>query len=362
MATLFVRGKYYYIRFYDRLLGYSKYISTGCPTTREGKMVAMRKLREIQTQLILNRFDPLSGGFFQKRQAESLKVSEGFKRFLEKREEKNEKIAPKTLEAYNLGLMKLYEAIGDTYVHTVTPAVNKSLKDTFDKAESSLNTRSVYTRALHSLFEFFVSEGITKQNPINALPVIKKRPKAIQLKEIRRMLGYLKEREEYYHTDNRKQSFRQAYDLIKFLALSGFRINEADSLDWTDIDMENRLILVVHNKKENREDLYFPIHKELYEHLLSMNPKPEGKVFDAFQDKRSIRSIWETMNEKLGMDYNIHQLRKTTATVLSNGAVSHLTVQNFIRHKSFQTTLDSYAEAKAKAMRDEIESKVKFDL
>ncbi|MGE5352624.1 MAG: tyrosine-type recombinase/integrase [Acidobacteriota bacterium] len=362
MANLFARGKYYYIRFYDKVLGYSKYVSTGCPTTREGKMVAMRKLRDMQAQITLNRFDPLSGGFFQKRQGESLKVSEGFKRFLEKKEEQNEQIAPKTLEAYNLGLAKLYEAIGDTYIHTITPAVNKSLKATFDKADNSDNTRSVYTRALHSLFEFFTSEGFTKQNPINSLPVIKKRPKAISLKDIRRMLGYLKEREEYYHTENRKQSFRQAHDLVKFLALSGFRINEADSLDWQDVDMESRLILVVHNKKENREDLYFPLHKELYEHLLSMGPKTEGKVFGAFQDKRSIRSIWDTMQEKLGMDYNIHQLRKTTATVLSNNEVSHVTVQNFIRHRNFQTTLDSYAEAKAKAMREEIESKVKFDL
>lgn len=102
MASSFLRGNYWHIRFYDRVLGYTCSIATGCPKTREGKVQANKKLRDVETKLYLNRFDPLVGGFKKKLDHKPLRISEGFELFKTERANNDKDTAEKTLESYRV--------------------------------------------------------------------------------------------------------------------------------------------------------------------------------------------------------------------------------------------------------------------
>lgn len=91
------------------------------------------------------------------------------------------------------------------------------------------------------------------ENPVRATPPEKKEPEPVPLEDVRKILDYLKKRQEEYKKSDRSKIYKQAYDLIKLLALSGLRISEADALKWEDINLIEDL-MTVHNIKEKRED------------------------------------------------------------------------------------------------------------
>ncbi len=121
---------------------------------------------------------------------------------------------------------------------------------------------------------------------------------------------------------------------------SGFRINEAVSLKWENVDFVlNRIIL--ENKKAKRKE-EFPLYDVLKDFMLEFN-KSGGSVF-GYKAIDGLK-FWSRGMKILGFDYTLHNLRKTFATELVNGSVSVFDAMKLLRHKNVETTMKYYTYA-----------------
>lgn len=225
------------------------------------------------------------------------------------------------------------------------------------------NSCSIYSRHLSVLFNFFVTREFIKKNPVKPIPIKKKKIVTIPQDELEKILKYL-----YVEREN-----IDAYDLIYFLYLTGFRIGEALTLKWRDINFDLGIISVK-NHKAKREEVA-PLLSQLRPHLNSMKirtkPTSEDDFIFVYRDRKcsffsraqiSIQrqeKIAELRDRKFTEEeieniiagtkfepkYNLHMLRKTYITVLSKcKEITPFNLQTLARHSNLKTTLEHYTE------------------
>ena len=127
---------------------------------------------------------------------------------------------------------------------------------------------------------------------------------------------------------------------------AGFRINEASTLKWADIDFGNGVIYLYRTKVSN--DDFIPMIPHLHTTLFNRQNSVEGEyVFPGrFGGHKTIQNnrALEAAFKRTGIsDISSHNMRKTFATrLLSRGAVI-TDVQHLLGHSSVKTTERTYA-------------------
>ncbi len=127
---------------------------------------------------------------------------------------------------------------------------------------------------------------------------------------------------------------------------AGFRINEASTLKWADIDFGNGVIYLYRTKVSN--DDFIPMTPRLHTTLLNRQNSVDGEyVFPGrFGGHKTIQNnrALEAAFKRAGItDISSHNMRKTFATrLLSRGAVI-TDVQHLLGHSSVKTTERAYA-------------------
>ena len=126
----------------------------------------------------------------------------------------------------------------------------------------------------------------------------------------------------------------------------GFRINEASTLQWSDVDFDNGVIYLYRSKVSN--DDFIPMTNRLRTTLLNRQKSVEGDyVFPGrhgghktIQNNRALEAAFK----RAGLtDVSSHNMRKTFATrQLSRGAAI-TDVQHLLGHASVKTTERAYA-------------------
>jgi integrase len=127
---------------------------------------------------------------------------------------------------------------------------------------------------------------------------------------------------------------------LRFIMLTGLRLNEVLPLRWDDIDLE-RGFLTLHDPK-NRTPRRVPLSGPSVELLELATPK-EGNPF-VFPGRRpgahlvDLKRIWERVIERTGIKTTSHDLRRTFASISLSGGLPLAAVGKLLGHKSTQTT------------------------
>lgn len=155
--------------------------------------------------------------------------------------------------------------------------------------------------------------------------------------------------------------------LIAVLALSGIRRSEAATLRWRDIDFDNGVITVVHGKGDKRREA--PLAGDLALEALRgwhmAQPTDYQYVFTSVQrwgvvgadapiTGTDVYRIVEETEQRTGIEFNPHDLRRTFITEALDRGASLATVQAAAGHARGETTLRYAKTVDARKARQEL--------
>ncbi|MDZ5584479.1 site-specific integrase [Enterococcus cecorum] len=262
-------------------------------------------------------------------------------------------------------------------------AVNEWSKklDSFDKLNSYCSR----------LMKYAISLELVDKNPFEYVIKPKSKDKDDKIKfytkeELQTILNYLESRTHSEDELQRHQEFFY-YCLVRLLAFSGLRINEALALEWSDIDF-NACTLSVSKTLSKTEKGFKPstpktkasvrtipldtktmqvlkawrtIHKE----LLFMNGKRSEVVFCDMDGVQLIyNGYWYQLTNRMKDIHtpllNFHAFRHTHASLLFASGVSMKEVQTRLGHSSIQLTMDIYTHLLPDQQTKTIEKLAKF--
>lgn len=257
-------------------------------------------------------------------------------------------LTPNSITSVNYCVDLLIRYCGNKFISAYTLQDYHNFILALNSYGLSQQSQGVVTRTLYAIFNYYVLNEVIPKNVIKVIKPASKKPVAIAKEDLVLILGKLREKNIH------------AYNFTKFLYLSGFRIGEAITLVWEDIDFEKNLI-VVRNHKAKRLDL-LPLLSDLKNHLLSLPSRGNSvRVFPAYTSVDGLKfftriqeDIWGVGNHR----YSLHQLRKTFVTKLISEGVHMFHVKTLARHSDIRTTLMFYAEENITNLRKELDGKI----
>jgi len=159
---------------------------------------------------------------------------------------------------------------------------------------------------------------------------------------------------------------------VRLALLSGMRSDEIRTLQWSQCDLERRMVTVGRAKTSSGTGREIPMNESLYAVLsahASWYAARFGAIRPAFylfpwgspqpSDPRravtSFKHAWETLREEAGVDCRLHDLRHCFATALAEAGVPEGTMLALMGHMS-RRMLEKYSHIRVKAKRDAMDS------
>ncbi len=219
------------------------------------------------------------------------------------------------------------------------------------KAEASTWTAKKYYTHLASAFQTAVRWNYLSSNPFKL--VVK--PKTVELVP------------QYFSKDEFRKLYdkidREEYREICIIALyTGLRLGELTNLQWGDIDLTNRILLLRNRDgftTKTRKNRTIPLNESVYNLLMNMKAKASCDfVFHdrklKLKDKRvSKRFKVYVRKAELNDKLHFHSLRHTFASWLVQAGVSLYEVQRLLGHSNISVT-QVYAHLQPEKLHDTV--------
>lgn len=197
--------------------------------------------------------------------------------------------------------------------------------------------------AIRSFCKWSIREGYREDDPTIQTDWPKKTrpaPRTPRRETIRRMLQVI----EVPTTDlENKDLWRwQRNRRVIYLALyAGLRLSEIAALEWSDIDLHKRTILVRDGK--NGKDRTVPINKTLLHELQQVSESERsgavaGLLGGVCGSRKGLCHVFDRWLDGLGVKVTAHQLRHTFATELLDRGVDLRYIQELLGHEDIATT------------------------
>lgn len=311
-----------------------------------------------------------------------LKLSEGLEEF------KKEKSVPgsrkelkaKTIINYDLAVEHMIKACGNKKIYKYSHEDYVRLLYYFESFEvpagkvrkksgewqqkfrpMSINSRSVYTRTLRSLWNFFLQKHYTAANIIEAIDEEGREPAPIPSNEMHTIIKYFQDDKVYPHH----------YWIIYFMLLTGCRPSSAIAQLKEDINFKRKIITIKNvksGKRKKKEYYLFPLYNELKNLLLQMNVKEgdKGRLFDMYaivpQNYTWPLSFWKRAMQYLykvkliSTKYKLKQIRPTFISFLVNELKLDIyVVYKLADHADIKITDKHYIDFKLDGVRKELD-------
>lgn len=150
--------------------------------------------------------------------------------------------------------------------------------------------------------------------------------------------------------------------ILTMLAYTGIRKSELLHLDWHDVNLGQKYIVIRNSK--NKTDRIVPLHDRvmnlldvyLSQRLLLKNYALFTGEKDNRLSKNSLDNLYKTyliLSGLSGKGYTIHSLRHTFATRLLNKNVNLYKIKSLLGHRSIEST-EIYLHVTSKGLRDSI--------
>lgn len=387
---------YYWLRYYDKLepdpQKRRKSLNTKIPVTKSDlsrknngqKILGSPEVRQLARELKMG----LAKSFIENKAGvklkKKIKVSEGYEEFKETRSVPGSKkfLKKKTIINYDKAVKHFITCCTDKYIHKCTESDYVKLLHYFDEYKipgrtkrdkknkivsreyksMSINSRSIYTRTLHSLWNFFVEQNYANQNIIESIQPEEKDPDPILFEDMRTIINYLKDDKEYPHH----------YWIICFMLLTGCRPSSAIVQLKEKIDFKRKYISIQNVKtgaRKGKQDYKFPLYNELYKLLteeMGVKPGDKGRLFDMYkvvpENYTWSLSFWDRkinllLKAKLiERKYTLKQIRPTFTSFLINVlGVDIYVVYKLADHANIKVTDKHYIDFNVSRARKELD-------
>lgn len=193
-------------------------------------------------------------------------------------------------------------------------------------------------RTLKRIFEYAIEIGAFLKNPAHSLKTLKDAPKEIIVptrKQFDRLISTL---EKMTQKDARS---RYAIELVKLLAYSGMRLNEAVSITWEEIDFDRELFTVSGGEKgtkngEIRNVPIFPRFRAFLEEIRAQRAEIGGESINSGQvsQTKTARTAIESACKTAKLPkFDHHCLRHYFVSNAIENGVDFKTIAQWIGHK-----------------------------
>lgn len=197
--------------------------------------------------------------------------------------------------------------------------------------------------SLKSLYKYLIRKKIITKNPMNLIKIPKlekKLPKFLYYDELEQILNL--------PDQNTPLGLRDAL-LLEMFYSTGIRVSEIINIKISDINFDDRRILITGKGNKERYVLYGSKMERLLQNYLSNSrplllPKNNNYLFlnryGNILTDRGVRKILDTILKKGAIDKQIspHVLRHTFATHMLDSGADIKIVQELLGHESLATT------------------------
>lgn len=249
-------------------------------------------------------------------------------------------LATKRIEGKSENTIKYYNDVIGTFVNHLdrrifeVTAFDLRLYLSMYKEKRKVNNRTLENtrKVLSSFFSWLYDEEFIPHNPCRAVKQIK------YDKVIRKPFSG-------EQLEKLKNSCTNARDmaLVHFLHATGCRVSEVVAVDITDIDFQNRE-LVVYGKGGKERTVYLTTVAAMYiQEYISSREDDSKALFVGKGSKRIKKNAIETILRKLGKQAGVdnvhpHRFRRTLATELIDRGAALQDVQRILGHEDIRTT------------------------
>ena len=253
-----------------------------------------------------------------------------------------------------------------------TPLIQSIVNNLADKTNKGEEGAFLYYDSIHALNKRILQYGVTMQaipsNPARDVVLPRNTQKAKRQKvkhfdneELKKFLVYLG------NLDSNRYRYYYEATLYKFLLATGCRINEALSLSWSDIDLDNAVVHIT--KTLNRElEINSPKSKASYrdididlatidmlkQYKLRQTKEAwkigqrESVVFSDFiheyPSSSKLKRRLLTHFKRAGVpNIGFHGFRHTHASLLLNSGIPYKELQYRLGHSTLSMTMDIYS-------------------
>lgn len=149
------------------------------------------------------------------------------------------------------------------------------------------------------------------------------------------------------------------YKVMFMFLLRGRRAGEVLSLDWSNINLENKTYTIMDSQSKIRKTLTFSLDDELIEHLKRLDVKEIGIVFVSNRTSGRFvkfpRTLFNNMKARCGItDMKLHDFRHLLGFTLVNNNVALESIQRALGHSKITTT-QKYSNQKEKMAKDAVD-------
>ena len=272
----------------------------------------------------------------------------------------NEKIgkmlSPRTLEAYDWGLVKFDEWLGKKDIKKLQVLQVTAFTDWLDSRFKSPKSKNLVISAVKKYFNFLYDTGVIENTPFDRIRPFRTRSKAKSL-SAEQWQSIVE-----YSSMNVESDILWLFIIMRF---SGLRISEALSLNIKDIkfnDENNYTIFSrVRGKGGEITSAYFVPTKsggrvEDYLAFKDFIGGREGKLFNKL-DRKGVANVAWRVAKKIDVKFSCHWLRHTFAFNLISNGYTPYEIAQFLRHKSTKVTEEVYLKTN-ETLRDTLMDKV----
>lgn len=266
----------------------------------------------------------------------------------------SERLAPRSIEQYNLAWKRL-KAI---HFIPIKKLQYGKLQQTLNDLDLSKKVKQVEKALLLNLFKFAIKSGYTGNNPAQYLEVNGREQKPdeppLELEEIQAIASQIIAKSDFR---------RSAYEVFLWIGYyAGLRASEILALEWSDIDMDLNQIRV--NKQLNRDGVVtsrlktkgsnsiIPLCAPLKDILIQWNEENSNDLIicDSIGDPISYNQVNVILNKagkRAGINFHTHRLRHTYITNLVRSGADPKTAAQLARHSDVATTMNIYTQMQA---------------
>lgn len=241
----------------------------------------------------------------------------------------------KTVKNYRFFLQKFFKDRQEIF----SDFTSNQIQQWFIQHEKGLKEVTIksHLTTLSSFYNFCVEEAYTERSPIKSRMFprrIKSIPKYLDKEEIAKVRG----KSEKLWIRNRS--------IFEFLFSSGCRISELHGLDRSDVDMENRIAMVLGKGKKYRQIHFSEKCAIILERYLETRTDTHAALFVSSKKKVTrlstgqMRKILNGLGKDAGMKSSLHphRLRHTFATELLSKGADLLFIADELGHTNIETT------------------------
>ena len=211
--------------------------------------------------------------------------------------------------------------------------------------EVSCSSATTYLNKLHAILEYAKTKKMLKQNP---MPLVRTLVSP-RTKKDRVFLTT----EEIHALENTECPHKETKRAFLFACLTGLRISDIETLDWSDIRGWGEKATIVKRQVKTGHDVEIPLN-ELTQTYLG-EPQKTGRVFK-MMSRTVVASDLKQWAKAAGINKHLtfHVSRHTFATQSISAGVGIYTVSKLCGHTSVKTT-QIYAHMMDRTLRDGID-------